>query len=61
MLKYYIIYMVFGNIFGGLLKIYIRFIMQSLDEDEGRIVLLNLNDEIKEIIELAGFDEFIEL
>ena len=34
---------------------------QILDEREGRMVLQHLNDDVKEIFELTGFMDFLEV
>ncbi len=34
---------------------------QILDEREGRMVLQHLNDDVKEIIELTGFMDFLDV
>jgi anti-sigma B factor antagonist len=34
---------------------------QEIDEKDGRMVLRNMNDDVKEIFTLTGFTEFIEI
>ena len=33
----------------------------ELDEKDGRMVLLHVNDDIKEVLDLTGFSNFLEV
>ncbi len=34
---------------------------QEIDEKEGRMVMQHLNDDVKEILDLTGFTDFLEI